>query len=419
MISFKEFFRTRMARSFTLLFAAMLLLANLTVYLVSGIQYSLQTERQEASFVEMMRHLAEWEDEATVVAFLEHYGHTHGVDIRYVDDLGNLVYATEAFPEGVDPIAIVSSEGTPLGTLSIGYRQSLYGSELVWGLVFVNGVSAILFVTALMLLRRYLDRQYAILDEDMARIGIKDAEFRFRDIAAVNVRYTAALAAEEELKTIQAHYVRLLAHDVKTPLTVMKTYLDGIRSGRIVFDDEVNAELIAQIAEIEKTVPQFIEQDLRQVSIRQNVTPVVREHLARLGEVFRTKSMNVLVRGTDMTLDIAAADLIRILEHLVFNAFYYSEPGGTIEVRIDAALKRMTVSDTGIGMSAETLDAIRAGSHRAQEASRYNQKGSGVGLQIVFEIAARIGAKIEIESEPGKGTTVTVWFDRTNAAKDA
>ncbi|MFA5007474.1 MAG: HAMP domain-containing sensor histidine kinase [Candidatus Izemoplasmatales bacterium] len=419
MISFREFFRTRMARSFTLLFAAMLLLANLTVYLVSGIQYARQTERQEASFVEMMRHLAEWEDEETVVAFLVHYGHTHGVEIRYVDDLGNLVYATEAFPEGVDPIAIVSSEGAPLGTLSIGYRQSLYGAELVWGLAFVNGVSALLFVAALMLLRRYLDRQYAALDEDMARIGNKGAEFRFRDIAAVNLRYTEALAAEEELKTIQAHYVRLLAHDVKTPLTVMKTYLDGIRSGRLSFDGEVNAELLAQIAEIEKTVPQFIEQDLRQVSIRQNVTPVVREHLARLEEVFRTKAMTVVFHGTDLTLDIAAADLVRLLEHLVFNAFYYSEPGGTIEVRIDAATKRMTVSDTGIGMSAETLNAIRTGSHRAQEASKYNQKGSGVGLQIVFEIAYRIGAEVEFESEPGKGTTVIVWFERANLAKGA
>ncbi len=412
MISFKTFFRARMARTFTVLFAVMLLLANLTVYLASSVQYARQTERQEASFVVMLEHMIVWEDDATITAFLEHYGHTHNVDLSYADADGIVRFQTASAPDGAEPIELESLDGEPLGTVSIGYRQSYYGSDLIYGLAFVNGVSALLFIIAMLILRRILNRQYGLLYEDLERIGQTDATFRFADMAAINERYTAALKAEAELKTIQAHYVRILAHDVKTPLTVIKVYLEGVKTGRLPFDAEINDELLAQVAEIEGMIPQFIEQDLRQVAIRQNVAPLINAHLARLSEVFLTKKIRVDLRVEDLELTVASVDMIRILEHLVFNSFYYSAPGGTITVTLDAVLKRLIVEDTGIGMSEETISRIRAGAYRGENATAYNQKGSGVGFQIVFEITARIGADIEIASTPGTGTKVTVWFDR-------
>jgi|GEM_PF-543811 len=412
MISFKTFFRQRMARSFTLLFAVMLLLANLTVYLVSGIQYGRQTERQETSFVEMMRHMILWEDDATLIAFIEHYGHTHGVALVYADAGGNILYATEEVPDDATSIPIETDDGTLLGTLTIGYEQSFFGTELIWGLAFVNGFSALLFVIAMLLLRRYLNAQYSLLHEDMVRIGRTDEAFRFSDMEDINARYTAALKAESDMKAMQAHYIRIIAHDVKTPLTVMKAYLEGVRSGRIAFDAEVNDELLEGIAAIEQMIPRFIAQDLRQVAIRQNIAPLVRSHLDKLGEVFLTKQTNLVTHLEDLDVTIAAEDLIRILEHLAFNAFYYSEPGGTITVGINAAARRMTVEDTGIGMNEDTLSRIRSGAYRDAQAVKYNQKGSGIGYQIVFDIAKRIGAVIEIDSVPGTGTKVIVWFDR-------
>ncbi|OHE40176.1 MAG: hypothetical protein A2Y16_02605 [Tenericutes bacterium GWF2_57_13] len=412
MISFKTFFRAKMARTFTILFAVMLLLANLTVYLASSVQYTRQTERQETSFVIMLEHMIVWENESTLIAFLEHYGHTHGVDLAYADAEGIVRFQTDPAPEGADPIELLSIDGEPLGTVSIGYRQSFYGSELILGLAFVNGVSALLFIIAMLILRRILNRQYGLLYDDMERIGQADASFRFQDMAAINERYTAALKAEAELKTIQAHYVRILAHDVKTPLTVIKVYLEGIKTGRIPFDPQINEELLAQVGEIETMIPQFIEQDLRQVAIRQNIASLITAHLAKLNEVFQTKRMTLDLSIDALELTIASADVIRILEHLVFNAFYYSEPGGVIGVTLDADVKRLTVEDTGIGMSGETIARIHAGTHRGDDAMAYNQKGSGVGFQIVFEIAARIGAAVDIESVLGTGTKVHVWFDR-------
>ncbi|MDP3130950.1 MAG: ATP-binding protein, partial [Bacillota bacterium] len=135
-------------------------------------------------------------------------------------------------------------------------------------------------------------------------------------------------------------------------------------------------------------------------------------HLAKLNEVFQTKRMTLDLSIDALELTIASADVIRILEHLVFNAFYYSKPDGVIRVTLDADVKRLTVEDTGIGMSGETIARIHAGTHRGDDAMAYNQKGSGVGFQIVFEIAARIGAAVDIESVLGTGTKVHVWFDR-------
>jgi two-component system phosphate regulon sensor histidine kinase PhoR len=410
MISFKMFFRQKMARFFTILFASLLMLANVGVYVSSSIQYTRQLERQQDSFIEMMKHLIVLEDVPTSIVYVEHYGHTHGVDVTYYDVEGNILYQSERLPNNDIRIPILSDEGLPLGSVAFDYRSSILGGEVLFALVILNVFLLLLFGTGLGVLYRYLNRQSAFLDEDLDKIGKEEQTFRFSDIGAINERYVAALRTEKDMKALQTHYVQTLAHDVKTPLTVIKAYLEGIQLGRLQFDEQVNRDLLTEIATIEQLVPQFIAMDMTQVAKKQNIAPLIRAELAKLEEVFKTKKMVVETRIDDFEWMVSPIDIVRITEHLVFNAFYYSGPSGKIEVVLDAKTRSLSIKDHGIGMSPETLEKVKKGPYREEHAAAYHQKGSGIGLQIVFEIVKRIKGTIEIASQVDAGTQVKITF---------
>jgi len=410
MISFKTFFKQRMVRFFTIVFAGFLLLANMAVYITSSIQYARQVERQETSFVEMLAHLYTLENPEMVLTYVEHYDHTHGVNLAYYNLEGTLLYQSETAPTHLERTILTDIEGNEVGEIILDYQTSLLGQELTVGLVVINLFSLTLFAIGILIFYQFLNKQYGLLYSDLAKIGQEDQTFRFSDMEDINHRYTDALKTEKELKSIQEHYVRVLAHDIKTPLTVLKAYLEGIQSGRLAFDPNVNRDLLEEIEAIERLVPQFIATTMGQLTRVQNIAPLFKSQLERLKQVFVTKKIIIDAHIDDLELNVSAKDILRISEHLLFNAFYYSSNGSTIHFTLDQNTRTLIVQDHGIGMSETTLDLIKQGPYRDETARRYHQKGSGIGLQIVFEIIKRINATMTIESQLKKGTTITIVF---------
>lgn len=410
MISFKTFFKQKMARFFSVLFASLLLLANLAVYLISSVQYTKQMDRQETAFITMLQHLIIYESIDTSIIYAEHYDHTHGINLVYMDKDGFVLYASEILPENGKVISINDSQGVHLGQVTLDYRDSLLGREVTLGLILFNAFSLLIFSIALFILYKYLNKQNDLIQKDMDKIGMEQKDFMFQDMSRINERYVTALRAEKDLKEMQTHYVQILAHDVKTPLTVLKAYLEGIQLGRLQFNETVNKDLLFEIDTMEKLVPQFIAMDMTQIEKMQNIKPIILNQLNKLDEVFRTKQMHLVSKIDDFEIKVSAVDISRIVEHLVFNAFYYSNPKGIVRVILDSEKRTLSVEDTGIGMSQDTIDQIQNGPFRNESSIHFNKKGSGIGMQIVFEIVKRMKAEIHIRSELNVGTTIEIKF---------
>ena len=101
---------------------------------------------------------------------------------------------------------------------------------------------------------------------------------------------------------------------------------------------------------------------------------------------------------------------IQVLTNLVFNAINYTPAGGKIDVSLTtetvgtATFALLRVSDTGMGIDAESIDQIFQPFFRASQ----EIPGTGLGLSIVKEIVTRHGGEITVASTPGEGTTFTV-----------
>ena len=101
-----------------------------------------------------------------------------------------------------------------------------------------------------------------------------------------------------------------------------------------------------------------------------------------------------------------------MLGNLIDNAIKYTPPGGTITLSLhrEGNWANLEVSDTGIGIAPEHLAHIFDRFYRVDKARSRTSGGTGLGLAIVKGIAEQHGGRVTVTSEPGRGSTFTVWL---------
>ena len=233
-------------------------------------------------------------------------------------------------------------------------------------------------------------------------------------------------ALAEVLATTEARRVRLIsevAHEMRTPLTTLEGYLEGLLDG--VF--EPNAELYAASGREVRRLKRLAA-DLADLSRAEEESQPLHLELfdltALAGEV--TADLRVQADAKGIRLNVTQdgeqvairADRDRIgqaLTNIIGNAITYTDSGGSVDINIeiDAHHARIEVTDTGRGLSTEQQTAIFERFYRGDP---NGPGGSGIGLTIARAIARRHGGEIEANSPgTGKGSTFTIRLERSTA----
>ena len=200
-----------------------------------------------------------------------------------------------------------------------------------------------------------------------------------------------------------------VAHELRTPLAVLRTKVDVFKKKRETMDPE----LVAFVQSMEKNIRRlsdlveeilFLSRDAAPLFRPVNVKDVARELVLDLEEKAAEKNVALAVEGEDVILQTDDALLERAMYNLLDNAIKYNKSGGkvTISFREDKEKATISVADTGVGMNDEDKAKAFDLFYRA-DPSR-NHDGYGVGLALVKEIARRLGGKIHIEDNQPEGT---------------
>jgi signal transduction histidine kinase len=212
-----------------------------------------------------------------------------------------------------------------------------------------------------------------------------------------------------------------IAHDLRTPLTVIAGYVESMRDG-VLQPTEKRYEVI--YSEIERL--QSLVDDLRMLSqadageLRlnpQNVAPgALLKHAAELFQHHAER------QGVQLAVDIQPglpemradeARMMQVLDNLMSNALRYTPEGGQITLSAQANAGggvELAVADTGSGIDPEQLALIFERFHRA-DTSRHTDTGeSGLGLAIVRALVEAHGGSVWAESQPGAGTKIRMLF---------
>ncbi|HMB54577.1 MAG TPA: HAMP domain-containing sensor histidine kinase [Thermoanaerobaculia bacterium] len=202
-----------------------------------------------------------------------------------------------------------------------------------------------------------------------------------------------------------------VSHDLRTPLTSIRGYAEGIEDGTIEPRDA--APVIEREAErLERLVGDLLAlARLRQGAMEVRSEPVdlaavAREAEERLRPAAAEAGVEVRVEGAAAGATADHGRALQVVSNLVENAIRVSPEGGT--VRVEATPGRITVSDEGPGIPAEEIPRAFERFHLRARAGRGSEDGAGLGLAIVRELSEAMGGGVEVENLPGRGARFTV-----------
>lgn len=218
----------------------------------------------------------------------------------------------------------------------------------------------------------------------------------------------------------QERFVSDASHELKTPLTIIESYASLLqRRGREkeeIFDEAVEAILSESVRMREMT------ETLLMIARKPEQWKVEREEvdMARLAEESVRAFTNAYHRNIKLlvgkpVLQITdRSKLKQLLFILLDNARKYSELDITVEVGSNDAGQWITVIDRGVGIPKDELDKVFDRFYRVDPARTRNPGagGSGLGLSLAKDLAGAIGARIELDSTEGAGTSASVVFPR-------
>lgn len=418
MFSIRNMLISKVFQITCVIFISTIVLLNIAFYFFSNHQYQKEIERQYRSLYSMIAHLTTEGDLHTLEVYLEHYTHTNDVTMHFKDMLESSVFSNDT-SNHLTRFEEVYYEDSLMGYLAVDYESSSLGREILYGYIGLNAISITLFAAGMIALYGYLKKESIRIGHDLAQIGEKHARFSFKETKHIHAQLLMSHEQEERQRAIFESHIKSLAHDIKTPLSVIRIYTDAWISGQLPLSSELLSDMKEEVEKISDIIPKFIELDYVQIPYEQDISVYIGKYVKRYQEVFESKHMSIESRLETLRIKISDHDLERLTEQLVFNAFYYSHPYSTVKISVIHESQTLSVEDQGIGMSAETIENIFKGPYRSKEAIAHYEKGSGIGLQMVREIVGKLGARIHIESILNHGTKVTIHFHQPDESLSA
>ena len=227
---------------------------------------------------------------------------------------------------------------------------------------------------------------------------------------------------EANMSKMRSEFFDNASHELKSPLTAITGYaellaepsLSPVKRAKCIEEIRTNAgdmlELINNMLRLSKLDSSDRPRDIRRLKVEEVC-----------GEVVKRLAVQAEEMGVSVTIDGSAEcsadenDMFTMLSNVVSNAIKYNKRGGSVKIALtpEGSGARIEVSDTGIGIAPEHIGRIFERFFKVDTArTRSKALSTGLGLSIVKQLADHYGAKIDVKSEVGKGTCVTLIFGR-------
>ncbi|MBO5556927.1 MAG: ATP-binding protein [Oscillospiraceae bacterium] len=224
----------------------------------------------------------------------------------------------------------------------------------------------------------------------------------------------------ERRENLRKEFSANVSHELKTPLTSISGFAELMRDGLVPADKvkefagdiyRESQRMITRVDDImrlskldeEKGFPEAEDMDLYDVAA---------DVLANLEPQAEKRNIALTLVGSHAVIQGGFPVVQEMLFNLVDNAIKYNRDGGSVTVRVKEADGKASVSvtDTGIGIPTDEQDRVFERFYRVDKSHSKQIGGTGLGLSIVKHGAQLHGAKVMLDSEPGKGTTATIVF---------
>jgi two-component system sensor histidine kinase BaeS len=356
-----------------------------------------------------------------------------------IDAGGRVVVGNARFPTGTQlepseqpPGEPIEVDGTPVGSVvfDAGFGPPGRGAPeahllrritqaLIYGALGATVLALLLGIVLARTLTHPL-RELTTATQAVAKGALgQQVTVRSRDeLGTLATSFNRMSADLAHASTLRRQMTADIAHDLRTPLSVILGYTEALREGKLPPEQDIFDTLHTEAQHLQRLID-----DLRTLSLADaGELPLARQPVAPQMLLERAAAAyKAHAQAHGITLTVQAAPnlpevnvdperMAQVLGNLLSNALRYTPAGGTIMLGAEAHKKavHLRVQDTGAGITPDDLPYIFERFYRADPAREREHGSSGLGLAIAKGIVEAHGGSIGVESTIGHGTTFTM-----------
>lgn len=254
------------------------------------------------------------------------------------------------------------------------------------------------------------------LNDSGFQLGIDEADkLDYLDIMIMD--FNKMVEELGSIETLKTDFISNVSHEMKTPIAIMKNYAELLQADSI--ENKQRKEYAESIENAATGLSDLIGNILKLNKLEnQKITPQAEDYdicrqlcdcILQFEDAWDGKGIELEAELDDSAMVRADASLMELVwNNLLSNAIKFTEPGGSITVRqtSDENYIRVSVSDTGCGMSQESMKHIFDKFYQGD--TSHSREGNGLGLALAKRVLELMDGDIQIFSEEGKGSTFTV-----------
>ena len=326
-----------------------------------------------------------------------------GSDTRFSDTLGteDHYYAVRLEDDSILRVSIQTES-----IIALFERSLLIIVFVIIGIIVVSLIASVKLTEKLI---APLKRIPEIIEKN---ISVTDADI-YPEVVPLVEEIRNSRNAQSEMRQ---EFTANVSHELKTPLTSISGYAELIESGMAQGEDSVKfagkirkesdrmlalISDILRLSELDSIGDTPLDDDV-------DLKAAAEDCKDRLSQQAEKRGIRITVSGESTVIKGSRTELGELVYNLVDNAIKYNRENGNIE--IVTADKKLTVTDTGLGIPQESIPRIFERFYRIDKSRSRAKGGTGLGLSIVRHIAEHHGAEIDVESTVGVGTSITVKF---------
>ena len=227
---------------------------------------------------------------------------------------------------------------------------------------------------------------------------------------------------KEAVSNMRKEFSANVSHELKTPLTSISGYAEIMMNGMVrpadipLFSERIYKEarrlitLVEDIIKLSKLDEESVELEKEEVDLYD----LTREIVSRLAPQAAQKNIHMEVTGEPVIYKGIRQILDEMVYNICENAIKYNNDNGRVTVWVGSTLSgpKISVADTGIGIPKEHQERIFERFYRVDKSHSKERGSTGLGLSIVKHGAILHGAKVNVESDEGKGTRMEILFTK-------